>query len=122
MKKDTSKKRSKLGLGIALTGIAAGVGATVLAVLKQKKREEIYHEAELKAMNELDDLMNECDGDDCSSCSCAEECAAAEAESAGQQTFDDVDEDDEEPEVEVEVITDADDELDEQDLDDKDPA
>ena len=59
--------------------LAAGAGATAIALLKKKKREEVYHEAELKAMNELDDLMNECDGEGCADCSCAEECAAVDA-------------------------------------------
>ncbi len=85
MKKDS--KKSKFGLGLMLIGAAAGAGATALALLKKKKREEVYHEAELKAMNELDDLMNECEGEDCTDCSCAEECAAidppvADAEAA----------------------------------------
>lgn len=108
-------KKSKFGLGLLLTGLAAGAGAVAYAVFKQKKREEVYHEAELKAMNELDDLINECDSAECEGCSCAEECAQVDSEVGEQETFDEVieqsgDENDDEPEVEVEVITDADDE------------
>lgn len=76
MKKDG--KKSKIGLGIALAGVAAGVGATTVALLKKKKREEVYHEAELKAMNELDDLMAECENE--AGADCAEECAAVPAD------------------------------------------
>lgn len=102
MKKDG--KKSKLGLGIVLAGLAAGVGATTVALLKKKKREEVYHEAELKAMNELDDLMAECDSENCADCSCAEECATAVQPEAVQTTFDDeMDEEDDEP---IEDVTD----------------
>lgn len=72
MKKDG--KKSKLGLGIVMAGVAAAAGATTVALLKKKKREEVYHEAELKAMNELDDLMAECESE--AGADCAEECAA----------------------------------------------
>lgn len=61
-------KKKKLGLGLALTGIAAGAGAVAVAMLKKKKREEIYHEAELKAMNELDELMAEAENDEEGTC------------------------------------------------------
>ena len=71
-------KKKKFGLGLALTGIAAGIGAVTVAMLKKKKREEIYHEAELKAMNELDELMSESEDDDncCADCSCSNDCCA----------------------------------------------
>lgn len=69
------KKIKKIGFGLALTGIAAGVSALAVSFMKKKKREEIYHEAELKAMNELDELMNEADGNSCcSDCGCSEHC------------------------------------------------
>lgn len=67
-------KKKKFGLGLVLTGIAAGAGAVAVAMLKKKKREEIYHEAELKAMNELDELMAEAENDEegtcCADCGC----------------------------------------------------
>lgn len=56
-------------------GILAGVGAVALTLLKRKQNEEIYHEAEIKAMDELDKMMDQ--GDECEGCTCAEECAAA---------------------------------------------
>lgn len=67
-------KKKNFGLGLILTGIAAGAGAIAVAMLKKKKREEIYHEAELKAMNELDELMAEAENDEegtcCADCGC----------------------------------------------------
>lgn len=56
-------------------GILAGVGAVALTLLKRKQNEEIYHEAEIKAMDELDKMMDQ--GDECEGCTCVEECAAA---------------------------------------------
>ena len=44
------KLSSKLAM---LGGFLAGTGAVALALLKHKQREEIYHEAEIKAMDEL---------------------------------------------------------------------
>lgn len=61
-----------------LGGFLAGAGAVALAVLKHKQREEIYHEAELKAMDELDQMMEQADA--CADCTCAEECASLDAE------------------------------------------
>ena len=58
-------------------GVLAGVGAVALTLLKRKQNEEIYHEAEIKAMDELDKMMEQ--GDECEGCTCAEECAAAKA-------------------------------------------
>lgn len=75
--------KKELGYGVALVGALAGAGALTAAMIRKKKREEIYHEAELKAMNELDEMMS-ANGDDevqdCGACSCAEACAAAAAE------------------------------------------
>ena len=63
--------------------LAGAAGATAALVLLQKKREEeVYHEAELKAMDELEEMMRE--ESDCASCACAEECADA----SYQDTFD----------------------------------
>lgn len=89
--------KKELGYGVALVGALAGAGALTAAMIRKKKREEIYHEAELKAMNELDEMMSEnCDDAlDCDTCSCAEACAAA-AEQA------EVDEPEEQPADETE--------------------
>lgn len=89
--------KKELGYGVALVGALAGAGALTAAMIRKKKCEEIYHEAELKAMNELDEMMSE-NGDDaldCDTCSCAEACAAA-AEQA------EVDEPEEQPADETE--------------------
>lgn len=69
------KLSSKLAV---LGGFLAGAGAVALAVIKHKQREEIYHEAELKAMEELNQMMDQ--ADECADCSCAEECAALDKE------------------------------------------
>ena len=69
----------KLGYGVALVGALAGAGALATALVKKKKQEELYHEAEIKAMNELDGLSDTacgCEEDECSDCVCAEVCAA----------------------------------------------
>lgn len=79
--------KKKLGYGMALAGVLAGAGALTVAFMRKKKREEIYHEAELKAMNELDEMMNDGSQDelDCDTCSCAEACAEVCAEAAQQE-------------------------------------
>lgn len=63
---------------MAAIGAVAALGALAVAVIKKKKDEELYREAELKAMQELDDMIGE--DDKCADCTCAEECAACEAE------------------------------------------
>ena len=71
--------KKELGYGVALVGAVAAAGALAAALVRKKKREEIYHEAELKAMNELDEMMTEGDDElDCDACSCAAACAAAD--------------------------------------------
>ena len=50
----------------------------------KKREEEVYHEAELKAMDELEEMMRA--ESDCASCACAEECADT---SVYQDAFDD---------------------------------
>ena len=64
--------KKELGYGMALAGVLAGAGALAVALMRKKKREEIYHEAELKAMNELDEMMNDGNEDedalDCDVC------------------------------------------------------
>ena len=77
------KNSTKIKAGLLLTSLACAAGATAALVLLQKKREEqVYHEAELKAMDELEEMMRA--ESDCASCACAEECADA----ACQDTFD----------------------------------
>ncbi len=82
--------KKELGYGVALAGALAGAGALAVALMRKKKREEIYHEAELKAMNELDEMMNEGGEDilDCDTCCCAEECAEVCAETEPQEEAD----------------------------------
>ena len=77
------KKSTKVKTGLLLTSLACAAGATAALVLLQKKREEeVYHEAELKAMDELEEMLREDPA--CGSCTCAEECADA----SYQDTFD----------------------------------
>lgn len=72
-------KKKKIGAGVAAAGIVAGAVAAGVAVYKRSKSEKVYHEAELKAMDELED-MNAENENACSSCECAEECAASGSE------------------------------------------
>ena len=75
--------KKELGYGVALVGALAGAGALTAAMIRKKKRE-----AELKVMNELDEMMNE-NGDDaldCDTCSCAEACAAAAEQAEVDET------------------------------------
>jgi ribosomal protein S1 len=62
------KNAQKFQLGAVLGGMVVGAAAVGVAVWKKQKREAVYHEAELKAMDELDAMMNETD---CADCSCA---------------------------------------------------
>ena len=79
------KNSTKIKATLLLTSLACAAGATAALVLLQKKREEeVYHEAELKAMDELEEMMRA--ESDCASCACAEECASVE--DAYQDTFD----------------------------------
>ncbi len=77
--------KKELGFGMAALGVLAAAGAVTAAVLKKRKDEEIYREAELKAMEELDGMLmeDEFDPDEkCEGCTCAEDCASCEAEEA----------------------------------------
>ena len=52
------KNSTKVKAGLLLTSLACAAGATAALVMLQKKREEeVYHEAELKAMDELEEMM-----------------------------------------------------------------
>lgn len=70
------KKSNQFKMGVIIGGVLTGIGLTALAAIRRRQREEIYHEAELKALDELDDLMV----DSCGGCCCSEECHAAEEE------------------------------------------
>ena len=79
------KNSTKVKAGLLLTSLACAAGATAALVMLQKKREEeVYHEAELKAMDELEEMMRA--ESDCASCAYAEECADT---SVYQDAFDD---------------------------------
>ena len=99
-----AKKKGALGLGLMCTGILAAAGATAVAILKKKKREEVYHEAELKAMRELDDLMAEHESEDCETCSMDEE--PVEVPAAVQDASDETEEAEDEP---IQDVADEDD-------------
>lgn len=92
----SKKVAKKVGLGLAITGIIAGASALALAIMKKKKREEIYHEAELKAMNELDELMNENEEDSCcSDCDCSNENNNEQSEQSLEEVCEETDIDEE---------------------------
>lgn len=76
MNKNVRKAKRRFALGFTLAGVAIGAGAAVAAIWRQKQREQVYHEAEIKAMSELDDLMAE-NENECASCSCLDDCAAS---------------------------------------------
>ena len=79
------KNSTKVKAGLLLTSLACAAGATAALVMLQKKREEeVYHEAELKAMDELEEMMRA--ESDCASCACGEEGAGT---SVDQYAFDD---------------------------------
>ena len=100
--------KKELGYGVALAGALAGAGALAAAGIRKKKREEIFHEAEIKAMNELDEMMGETEDEalDCDACACAEACAAA-AEQAEDESQSPDEPDDDEPAGEDETPKDA---------------
>lgn len=66
MKKKLNKK---IGVAAATAGVIAGAVAAGVAIYRRNKNEEVYHEEELRAMNELDDMNAESTED------AAEECA-----------------------------------------------
>lgn len=77
MKNQAKKAKMYFSLGFLAAGAAVGVGAALMAVLKQQKGEKVYHEAELKAMNELDDLMAENESA-CAGCTAGDNACCAE--------------------------------------------
>ena len=78
------KNSTKVKAGLLLTSLACAAGATAALEMLQKKREEEVYQAELKAMDELEEMMRA--ESDCASCACAEECADT---SVYQDAFDD---------------------------------
>lgn len=87
MDKNVKKAKSHFALGFTLAGIAIGAGAALAALYRQKQREKVYHEAEIKAMNELDDLMAENESA-CAACDCMEDCAAHGGTCADEEQLD----------------------------------
>ena len=87
----------KVGLGIAVAGAVAGAAVAGVAAYRRSKSEQVYHEAELKAMSELDDMNAENEAA-CEECECADICAA------GEETCDAADE---QLEIEVEEAEEA---------------
>ena len=88
----------KIGIGVAVAGAAAGAVAAGVAAYRHSKSEQVYHEAELKAMSELDDLNAE--NAACEGCEEAEETGAVSEEQMSME--------DAEPEVPVEEAPEAD--------------
>ena len=109
------KNSTKLKAGLLLTSLACA-----LVLLQKKREEEVYHEAELKAMDELEEMMRS--ESDCASCACAEECpapetyAAAKNDAAAAETPAEPpeEESDGKPDIEIEIV-DGDEETDEDD-------
>lgn len=65
------KRAAKIKIGLLAASLACAAGATIALIILQKKREEeVYHEAELKAMDELEEMMR----------------ADAESEEEGEET------------------------------------
>lgn len=88
------KVNKKIGIAAATAGVVAGAVAAGVAIYRRNKNESVYHEEELRAMNELDDMnaetfegaAEECANENCDACesceSCEEENAAEDAEEA----------------------------------------
>ena len=97
-KKKNSSLKKKIGIGVAVAGAAAGAVAAGVAAYRHSKSEQVYHEAELKAMSELDDLNAE--NAACEGCEEAEETGAVSEEQMSME--------DAEPEIPVEEAPEAD--------------
>lgn len=93
MDRNTKKAKTHFALGFTLAGVAIGAGAAIAALYRQKQREQVYHEAELKAMNELDDLMAENESA-CAACDCLDDCAAHGGDCCADEQLDIFEEDD----------------------------
>lgn len=79
-----NNNKRNFGLAFVAAGALTGVAAACYAIFKRRKQEQVYHEAEVRAMDEMDDLTAE-DESECASCECAEECAASDTECAQSQ-------------------------------------
>ena len=97
-KKKNSSLKKKIGIGVAVAGAAAGAVAAGVAAYRHSKSEQVYHEAELKAISELDDLIAE--NAACEGCEEAEETGAVSEEQMSME--------DAEPAVPVEEAPEAD--------------
>lgn len=97
--KSKNKHKKNIGLGIAVAGAAAGAVVAGVAAYRRSKSEQVYHEAELRAMSELDDMNAENEAA-CADCDCADTCTAEEecCDAAGEQMSIEVE--DEAPEAE----------------------
>lgn len=85
------KDTTKLKLGLALAGLTCMAGAAITLVLLQKRREEqVYHEAELKAMDELEHMMRMAQDyeSDCGGC-CEDDGIEIPAENCTEETPED---------------------------------
>lgn len=102
MSKNTKKSKSRFAIGFTLAGVAIGAGAALAAVFRQKQREQVYHEAEIKAMNELDDMMAETECD-CAACDCLEDCAEQCGECAATEEQMDIFDENDQPEASEET-------------------
>ncbi len=86
------KRAAKFKIGLLAASLACAAGATAALIILQKKREEeVYHEAELKAMDELEEMMR------------------ADAENEGESAYSEIEETEEtdEPAPTAESPTDA---------------
>ena len=59
MKAKKTDNKKKIGIGVAAAGAVAGAVVAGVAAYRHSKSEQVYHEAELKAMSELDDINSE---------------------------------------------------------------
>ena len=134
--KNKHNDKRRVGLGIAVAGATAGAIVAGVAAYRRSKSEQVYHEAELRAMSELDDMNAENEAA-CAACECADTCAAEEecCDAPEEQMSIQVEETEEEPaeeteeeeapeadasEDEVEAEAPADTEEDDEDADDED--
>lgn len=93
------RKRDKIGFGIGFVLAGCAVGATVAAatIVKRRANEKVFREAEIRAMEELDELKDDdmdCENICCEPCDACEQCELdTEEESTEKQ-----------PEIELEDI------------------
>jgi hypothetical protein len=61
MKKNNAKKMY-YGAGLLLAGLAAGTAAVAAVLVHKKNNEKVFREAELRAMEEMDEMKAEDEG------------------------------------------------------------